>query len=369
MKHLTSLFLLFISALAFSQVKANVSGNIFNLHENADSIRLVHQIPTGYITYAATKVGKDGNFNMPISLENEDYFVLLVNDYPISLVIRNNSDIKIYGDGANIDAFLNIVNSDESSALNEFMRESRIYKHQLDSANAYLAQNPNMVKSIQQSFAPIYQNFEQYKQNFLRENANNASQIGVIPSLNLETEFSTYTSIIENLKKAFGNAPTVAAVEQEYLQRKRELQAKDPFAPGNEAPDFTQNDINGKPMKLSDLRGQIVLLDFWASWCGPCRKENPNVVANYHKYKDKGFTVMGVSLDNKKEPWLGAIERDGLEWPNHVSDLKGWSNEVAKMYGVHSIPFSILLDKEGKIIGTNLRGEGLSYQLEQIFGY
>jgi thiol-disulfide isomerase/thioredoxin len=124
-----------------------------------------------------------------------------------------------------------------------------------------------------------------------------------------------------------------------------------------------------KKMKLSDLQGQVVLLDFWASWCGPCRAENPNVVKNYQKYKDAGFTVMSVSLDSNKDKWLAAIAADQLSWPNHVSDLGGWKSKVAQQYGVNSIPFTILLDKEGRVIATNLRGAALEQTLQQIFGF
>lgn len=136
---------------------------------------------------------------------------------------------------------------------------------------------------------------------------------------------------------------------------------------GAEAPDITQNQPDGTPLSLSDLRGKIVLVDFWASWCGPCRRENPNVVAAYKKYHDKGFEVLGVSLDKTQDRWVAAIEKDGLIW-NHVSDLKGWKSEAAAMYGVRSIPATFLLDREGKIIGKNLRGPALDAKLEELFG-
>ncbi len=139
------------------------------------------------------------------------------------------------------------------------------------------------------------------------------------------------------------------------------------FITGNEAPDFTMNDLNGKPVKLSDFRGKVMLVDFWASWCGPCRRENPHVVELYHKYHAKGFDVLGVSLDKTREPWLAAIEKDGLTW-HHVSDLKGWSNSAAQLYGVSSIPATVLVDKDGKIIARNLRGEQLTAKLREVLG-
>lgn len=134
---------------------------------------------------------------------------------------------------------------------------------------------------------------------------------------------------------------------------------------GYPALNFSQADPDGKMISLTDLKGKYVLLDFWASWCGPCRHENPNVVAAFNKYKDKGFTVFGVSLDQNKDKWLGAIKADNLTW-SHVSDLKGWGNEVAKMYGISSIPQNLLLDKDGKIVAKNLRGPDLDAKLAEI---
>ncbi|NIG57166.1 AhpC/TSA family protein [Chitinophaga sp. Cy-1792] len=131
------------------------------------------------------------------------------------------------------------------------------------------------------------------------------------------------------------------------------------------AEDFSQKDSNGNTVKLSSFKGKYVLVDFWASWCGPCRQENPNVVKVYNKYKDKNFTVLGVSLDEDKSRWLGAIQRDGLSW-TQVSDLQGWQNEVAVQYGIRSIPSNFLVDPNGKIIARDLRGEALEEQLAKI---
>ncbi len=134
---------------------------------------------------------------------------------------------------------------------------------------------------------------------------------------------------------------------------------------GYTATNFSQSTPEGKKVSLTDFRGKYVLIDFWASWCKPCRMENPNVVAAYNRYKDKGFTVLGVSMDSNKDPWVSAIKQDNLAW-THVSDLKGWGNEVGKLYNVTGIPQNFLLDKDGKIVAKDLRGEALEQKLAEL---
>ncbi len=184
---------------------------------------------------------------------------------------------------------------------------------------------------------------------------------GVIASLE-EKKHQNYKYFADQFIKKYAST-----LPDEVAQMKQKLGGMAGMVAGGSAPDFEMNQPDGTPLKLSDFKGKVTLIDFWASWCGPCRRENPYVVKLYNKYKDRGFDVLGVSLDGNKDRWLKAIEADGLAW-NHVSDLKKWGNTAAKLYGVRSIPHTVLLDREGKIIARGMRSGQLEQALVQIFG-
>ncbi|MCQ2286075.1 MAG: TlpA family protein disulfide reductase [Bacteroidales bacterium] len=174
-----------------------------------------------------------------------------------------------------------------------------------------------------------------------------------------EKNVDFYSEIVSGLVETYPNHKLVNSY-------KEQLEVMKGTSAGVVAPDLAYPNPDGDIMKLSDLRGKVVLLDFWASWCRPCRNANPGVVAIYQKYKDKGFTVFSVSLDRDKNSWKNAIATDKLEWPNHVSDLKAWSSEAAAKYGVHSIPSTFLIDKEGHIVGKNLHGADLEKKILEL---
>ncbi|MBC7934632.1 MAG: TlpA family protein disulfide reductase [Rhizobacter sp.] len=176
--------------------------------------------------------------------------------------------------------------------------------------------------------------------------------------------------IVPNLTKRFPNHQGIAGIVTQFNQMitamdKPKPVSKGPATVGSIAPDFTMNDTEGKPFTLSSLRGKYVLVDFWASWCGPCRGENPNVVAAYNKYKDKNFTILGVSLDDEKAKWLQAIKADNLTW-KQVSDLKGFEDSSVPLYGYDAIPYNVLIDPQGKILATSLREDALHSKLAEV---
>jgi peroxiredoxin len=181
-------------------------------------------------------------------------------------------------------------------------------------------------------------------------------------------QYAGYDINAEKVEPLFQMLPSSTQQWQSAQDFKELIEIAKKTGIGKFAMDFTQNDTLGMPVSLSSLKGKYVLVDFWASWCGPCRAENPNVVKVFNQYKDRGFTVLGVSLDrpNAKDKWLKAIHDDGLAW-THVSDLKYWDNEVAKQYGIKAIPQNLLLDPQGKIIAKNIRGEELGEKLSTVF--
>jgi len=354
---------------AQSEISISVTGQIVNTQFK--EIELIQILPNGaFQNILKSPLKSDGSFALKGKLNSADYYHVKLNNQLIPLILRNNSEIKIYGDGNKLDKFCNIINSDESQQLMEFQRAENTWNKILDSANNELKKNPSKQQELSSAITPRYMDFQQFKQNYVQMNQNSAALYPMIKMFDPEKDFENYQLIVAQVINSFSESSLVKIEQEKYLKFKKKMIDDNPLAKGKVAPDFEELKTDGKSkMKLSHLKGNVVLIDFWASWCGPCRKENPNVVKTYAKYKDSGFTVMSVSLDSDKAKWLDAIQKDGLVWPNHVSDLGGWQSKVARIYGVGSIPLTILIDKEGQIINTNLRGQALDAELQKIFGF
>ena len=220
--------------------------------------------------------------------------------------------------------------------------------------------NNSEAEKVKIDYEAMIANNKVFTKNFIKEHpASVVSPFILLNQLAGELEDAE----LETITNSF--APEIAA--SEYVVKLNEMVAeKKKTAVGVEAPDFTMNDPEGKPVQLLSLRGKVVLIDFWASWCAPCRQENPNVVKLYEQYNSKGFEIIGVSLDRSKDEWLQAIKDDKLSWV-HVSDLQFWQNSAARLYGVNAIPQTYLLNAEGKIIAKGLRSEQLATKLGELF--
>jgi len=369
MKKLIYLFTIAWSLnVSAQEINVSISGMIFS--PPVDTVYVSQFFGNYFKDYYRIPIDKKGNFQMTGNLPAADYYILRVGDVNVQLILRKDSQVKIYGDGKKLRSFCNIVGSDESKAMNDFAIVSDKWRQKSDSAINAMRTDPSREQIINQYMQQEYTNFQTEFQNFIANNPNSAALIMALGAINPEQDFQSYESLITQIQQSFSESPTVQSYYKNYLALKKKIEDGQKLAPGKLAPDFEELSVDRKKsIKLSSLRGQVVLVDFWASWCGPCRRENPNVVKTYEKYKNDGFTIVSVSLDTDKAKWMEAIKHDNLSWPNHVSDLGGWNSKVPQIYGVNSVPFTVLIDKEGKIIQTNLRGEALEVELQKIFGH
>ena len=354
MKKICALFLL-LPVLAFSQEGFTLSGKIDGLKPNTLVALVDANNPTDTLAQA---LNSEGKFALQGKVAEPGlYNIIFADAQKKAVVFLDNSKVSVSGDLAQVQN-LKYTGSPSQADFTEFQQKFNPLFQEINDISKR-AKLVGMTDSLSNRNKEIYKDVQAGIDNFLKQKKTSY----VAPFLVLVT--AQYTDNTELLEKRYTGLPEKirSSFYGKYL--KEMLESASVGAVGTKAIEFTQNDVNGKPVALSSFKGKYVLVDFWASWCGPCRQENPNVVNTYNDFKGKNFTVLGVSLDKAKEPWLKAIKDDGLAW-TQVSDLKFWNNEVAQKYKIQSIPQNFLVGPDGKIVAVNLRGPALREKLKEL---
>jgi len=328
------------SVMIYAQKEVIVKGQIIN---NTDFKTVYLENMIAKTDLDSSIIDASGKFSMKPKISNSDFFKLRFNDEQYVLLI--------IAPGENIE-----IEVEANNMFNPKIKGS--------SASESVYATYAKMKDFDEEMQQLSKQFEEKKKEYIRQyiinNLNSLSSLFFIDNLDIETDLELYNKLDKSLFKLYPDHSLVKGLHD----RVKKLTL---LAIGSEAPEIDMAGIKGKNIKLSSLRGKYVLIDFWAAWCGPCRKESPNIVALYKEYNKKGFEIYSVSLDNSQKDWETAIKKDGLgEWA-HVSDLKYWSNAAAQEYGVDGIPYTVLIDKEGKIIAKGLRGDELRAKLKEIF--
>ncbi len=296
------------------------------------------------------------------SLEGEviypkEYYLSVVGNRAKTMIFVENTEMTVTGkaDSLNLVKVSGSVTHDEYKAVNSKIQEiSKKYMALYqESRAANAAGDTTKGRELMEQVNEMYESVGVMQEDFVKENPVSYVSPYFLSRIQFGKDVDELEAMVNVLDPKLDSVQTIIDIKKQIVAMKK-------VAVGQIAPDFTQNDADGNPVKFSDIysKNELTLLDFWAAWCGPCRGENPNVVAVYNDYKDKGFSVFGVSLDKDKDKWLKAIEDDNLTW-DHVSDLAFWSNAAAKLYAVRSVPSSLLVDKNGKIIAKNKREDEL----------
>jgi peroxiredoxin len=308
-------------------------------------------------------------YSKKISLKEPGYYRLNFYDKQMVDIILNNSNLEINVDGNNTAGFFEIKGSPDielirqvQSILQAVQTTPEAMKLGADFQKAQQAGDEKTMMELQAAYQVLAVKANDQVAQVIKNAPPSLGAINLLQSgqtLSKDRYFDVYIAVADKVRKAWPNL-SYAKEFSDMVEKDKKL------AVGQVAPEIALPSPTGEIVKLSSLRGKYVLIDFWAKWCRPCRAENPNVVKAYQTYKDKGFTVFGVSLDRNKEDWVKAIQEDNLTW-THVSDLKYFQSEAATLYNINAIPFSVLIDPKGIIVGKNLRAGELHTKLEEIF--
>ena len=319
-----------------------------------------------------------------------DYYQLMVSGMtPMVVIMDSTMHVHIKAeipDGGFI-ADATITGSKAASEVHEYYAKAMPLQTTLSMLRGTMQRTKDKEKMQELSDRAAQKKIEadRWAKQFIKEHPGSPALLGPLEHLEPRSNADLFAEVLEATEAqlrngAFHKALSIAtqsaqATRNNTRQRvvKKGNGANPPrpaknarYGVGDEAPDIAMADLDGNIRRLSDLRGKVVLVDFWASWCGPCRRENPNVVRAYEQFNAEGFEVFSVSLDQNADRWKAAIAMDGLNWPNHVCDLKGWQNEAARAYGVSSIPHALLVDQNGTIAATHLRGPALAAKLNEL---
>jgi len=331
----------------------------------------------GTIPIANALINVDGTFKLEGNVPGLGYYFIRLgedknNIIPVTIEPKNN--LKINCEVATFNLKPNASGTNWSNVMNQYLAKLEAFQ---------LAQDSLMV--IQKTMTKEALNAKYYEEKekidgFVRAKMmqqpanpyNIVLSMVLLPTTSFDGWKKVNLSVLEEVAQAYEKKYQGQQAAETFRSQVNQITAAyadyEAINSGTiPAPEIAMNTPEGKLLKLSDLKGKVVLIDFWASWCGPCRKENPNVVRLYKKYEKQGFTVLSVSLDEDPNAWIAAIEKDGLIWKNHVSDLKGWKSSMPALYGFEGIPFTVLVNKEGNIIGKELRGENLEQKLSEVF--
>ena len=311
------------------------------------------------------------------------FFIRTTQKEYVMMMVMAGEKINITADKGKINETVKISGSPQSELVLEMNRQLIRATDKLDSLGAQFqslkgrGNDPEAETWIQTQYGKLMEEQKTYISDFIQKHSTEpasllalSNQLGQQPVLNPRTDFDLFEKVDVQLFKRYPKSALVLNLHKYVAAMRPQIQTANSQAKltgtGAIAPEISLPDPDGKTQSLSSLRGKIVLVDFWAGWCAPCRRENPNLVKAYNKYHSKGFEIFQISLDKTKPEWVAAIKQDGLNWI-HVSDLKYWSSPVARQYGIESIPANYLLDKDGKIIGSNLRGADLEAELDKLF--